>query len=310
MSGPDVGSVPEIFLEPGRVWGAVPGVPEGTTFSSRREAYDRGVHLALQAGIVGVARTCAASIVLSGGYEDVDGGEWILYTGHGGRKNRKQVDHQTFNDPGNAALVASRVHQTPVRVVRGSEAEFGPDKDYRYDGLFLVKDSYYEVGGDGFKMCRFLMVKYGSRVDINYPDMVIELSPVEKHSMKPAGKSKPARRKAVTRPIVRSPEVSDFVKQVHDDTCQMCGIRLVVKGQGFSQGAHIRALGGIQAGPDVPENVLCLCPNCHSLFDLGAILVQPDHSLQYNGMSVGKLRMDGRHFVDDKYLTFHREIHS
>ncbi|MEV6876266.1 YDG/SRA domain-containing protein [Amycolatopsis sp. NPDC051128] len=310
MSSAGVGRVPEVFVEPGRVWGAVPGIREGTAFASRREAYDRGVHLALQAGIVGVALTGAASIVLSGGYEDVDGDDWILYTGHGGRKNRKQVDHQTFNATGNAALVASRVNETPVRVIRGAEAKFGPDEGYRYDGLFLVKDSYYEVGGEGYKMCRFLMIKYGSEVDVSYPDVAIELSPVEKHPVKPAGKKKPARRSAVTKPIVRSLEVSDFVKQVHNHTCQICNVRLVVKDQGYSQGAHIQALGGVQAGPDVPENVLCLCPNCHSLFDMGAILVQPDHALVYNGKNIGKLRLDDRHYVDDKYLTFHREIHS
>jgi predicted restriction endonuclease len=277
---------------------------------SRREAYDRGVHLALQAGIVGVADTGAGSIVLSGGYEDIDGDEWILYTGHGGRENRKQIRDQTFSDPGNAALVTSRVNETPVRVVRGAEAKFGPDEGYRYDGLFLVKDSFYEVGDHGYKMCRFLMVKYGSRVDVSYPDIAIELSPVETHPVKPTGRAKPGRRSAVTTPIVRSLEVADFVKQVHNHTCQICGIRLAVKDQGYSQGAHIQALGGVQAGPDIPENVLCLCPNCHSLFDMGAILVQGDHSLMYNGTEVGKLRLDDRHVVDDQYLKFHREIHS
>jgi putative restriction endonuclease len=310
MTSP-AGDVPEVFVEPGRVWGAVPGIPEGTPFASRREAYDRGVHLALQAGIVGVAATGAASIVLSGGYEDVDGDEWILYTGHGGRENRKQVRNQTFDDPGNAALRASRVNENPVRVVRGSEAEFGPVEGYRYDGLFLVKDSYYEVGDHGHKMCRFLMVKRGSRVDASYPDIAIELSPVEAHPVKPTGQAKPGRRSAVTRPIVRSPEVADFVKNVHNHTCQMCGIRLAFKDQGYSQAAHIQALGGTQAGPDTTENVLCLCPNCHTLFDLGAILVQANNSLTYNGKDLGRsLRLDKRHLVDDKYLTFHREIHS
>jgi putative restriction endonuclease len=63
-------------------------------------------------------------------------------------------------------------------------------------------------------------------------------------------------------------------------------------------------------GPDISENMLCLCPNCHALFDMGAILVQSDHSLTYNGENIGKLRLDHRHYVDDKYLNFHREIHS
>ncbi len=310
MSSAGAGSVPDVFVEPGRVWGAVRGVPEKTTFESRREAYDRGVHQALQSGIVGVAATGAASIVLSGGYEDVDGGNWILYTGHGGRENGKQVKNQSFDSPGNAALVASRANETPVRVIRGAGAALGPDVGYRYDGLFLVKDHCYEFGSHGHKMCRFLLTKYGSSVDVSYPDLAFEISPVAIHPVKPTGRAKPARRSAVTKPIVRSPEVAQFVKGVHKDTCQMCDVRLVVKGRGFSQGAHIRALGGVQSGPDITENVLCLCPNCHTLFDMGAILVEADRSLTYNGEKIGNLRLDNRHEVGDEFLEYHRTAHS
>jgi SAD/SRA domain len=47
--------------------GEIAGVAPGSTFTSRRELYDAGVHRALQAGIVGAASTGAESVVLSGG---------------------------------------------------------------------------------------------------------------------------------------------------------------------------------------------------------------------------------------------------
>lgn len=40
----------------------------------------------------------------------------------------------------------------------------------------------------------------------------------------------------------------------------------------YAEAAHIRALGSPHNGPDVIENVLCLCPNHHVLFDNGAQL--------------------------------------
>jgi putative restriction endonuclease len=52
------------------LFGDVPGVPAGNSFTSRREAADAGVHRPLQAGISGGSQTGAESIVVPGGYED------------------------------------------------------------------------------------------------------------------------------------------------------------------------------------------------------------------------------------------------
>lgn len=69
-----------------RVFGHIPGYPEGSRFGSRAELSGAGVHRPTMAGIAGSEREGADSIVLSGGYEDdEDLGEEIVYTGHGGR---------------------------------------------------------------------------------------------------------------------------------------------------------------------------------------------------------------------------------
>jgi putative restriction endonuclease len=47
-------------------------------------------------------------------------------------------------------------------------------------------------------------------------------------------------------------------------------------GRSLWEAAHIRALGFPHNGPAVLENLLCLCPNDHVLFDAGAIYI--DHS--------------------------------
>ena len=68
--------------------------------------------------------------------------------------------------------------------------------------------------------------------------------------------------------------------------------------------AHIRPLGRPHSGPDVPENVLCLCPNCHVLFHQGAITVNDDFSLQG---AAGKLRLHPQHLVDVVHVRYHRK---
>ena len=85
---------------PGPVFGHIPGYPVGSRFESRAELSESGVHRHRQAGISGSASEGADSIVLSGGYEDdLDNGDEIVYTGHGGRdqETNKQIADQNFS---------------------------------------------------------------------------------------------------------------------------------------------------------------------------------------------------------------------
>lgn len=282
--------------------GEVPGIPEGTTFESRDEASKRGVHRARMAGIVGTELTGAESIVVSGGYEDdVDKGSWILYTGHGGQdKTKKQVKDQTFESSGNAALRTSNKTGAPVRVVRKMKPP-RPGAKYRYDGLFRVAKVRHERGSRGHLVCRFELVKE-ELVKVEAPkDEDFVGSPL------PTGNLTPSRVKATVQRLVRSTRLANKVKLLHDHTCQVCGERLTAGVRGYSEVAHIQALS--LEGPDVPDNVLCLCANCHVLFDLGALLIADDFTITLNGNPHGKLRLSSVHSVDPKYLKKHRDAY-
>jgi putative restriction endonuclease len=126
-----------------RLFGDIPGVTDGSVFASRGELVAAGVHRANQAGIVGTGAVGAESIVVSGGYEDDQEIEVIIYTGHGGNdpSTRKQVADQSLDSPGNAALVTSSLTGAPVRVVRGrnAKAKYAPVSGFRYDGLYRVE---------------------------------------------------------------------------------------------------------------------------------------------------------------------------
>jgi len=78
-----------------------------------------------------------------------------------------------------------------------------------------------------------------------------------------------------------------------------------------AESAHIRGLGRPHNGPDVPENLLCLCPNHHVLFDTGALVVDPDGIVRdtMTGEEVGKLRLDLRHKIDWAYVDYHHTTH-
>ncbi|MVN85853.1 HNH endonuclease [Deinococcus sp. HMF7620] len=252
--------------------GEVPGVPVGTCFEGRRALSEAGVHRPLQAGIAGTALGGAVSVVLSGGYEDdQDSGERILYTGEGGRdpRTRAQTAHQLLTQ-GNLALARSHLLGQPVRVIRRVSGS-----TYRYDGLFLVASVWHEVGRSGYLIWRFLL---------------------EAQVPQPAGRQ-------VTTRLSRKSIHAAQVKAWHDHTCQLCSLRLTTPAGPYAEAAHIRPLGQPHHGPDTPENLLCLCPNCHVQFDLGGVGVEDDLSLLGRP---GLLRRVRAHRVDPAGLAYHR----
>ena len=72
-----------------RIFGDIPGIPEGSEFENRLFLSKYGVHRPIRAGVSGTATEGADSLVVAGGYEDdEDHGDVIIYAGNGGRNNR------------------------------------------------------------------------------------------------------------------------------------------------------------------------------------------------------------------------------
>ncbi|BBH65219.1 hypothetical protein ACTI_19040 [Actinoplanes sp. OR16] len=280
-------------------FGEVPGFPVGATFKDRAELMRHGVHRNGQAGIVGTGERGAESVVVSGGYEDdEDDGDVIVYTGHGGRDQAtgRQVADQSFSASGNAALVTSHVDQVPVRVIRRA------DSGYRYDGLFHVESYWSERGRSGFMICRYRLVKSGNEfgADVRITDLV-DL---------PRGNAAPGRKVTAVARLQRLQALSRAVKDLHEHRCQVCDIRLVIAGRGYAQGAHIRPVGRPHEGTDTADNLLCLCPNCHVLFDNGEIVVNDDFGIRSSYPHRGALRTAPGHKINIENLAYHRGLFS
>jgi len=272
-------------------FGHVSGVKPGDTFPNRKALAAAGVHPPLQAGISGNAAEGADSIVVSGGYEDdEDLGDVIVYTGQGGQDpvTRKQVNDQELTR-GNLALARSRSLGRPVRVTRGANhaSPYSPRTGFRYDGLFRVEDAWTESGKSGYLVWRFRLMK------------LEELSDASHGSRKPAG-----RMNASVSRIIRDTEVSQRVKQIHDYRCQICGQRIETPDGPYAEGAHIRPLGRPHDGPDSLDNILCLCPNHHVMFDHGAFTIADDLTLV--GID-GSLRVHKLHRISADSIRYHRE---
>ena len=278
----------------GRVFGHVEGVENGQVYSNRILLAASGVHRPTQAGISGSQTEGADSIVLSGGYEDdEDWGSIIVYTGHGGRdpNTMLQVADQTLTRQ-NAALARNHVTGLPVRIIRGPDpnSPYAPADGYRYDGLFRVVDSWMDNGRSGFKICRFRLEATKASV--------------EETDRRPVNRA-PERTQVTIQRIIRDTALSRSVKEIHNFRCQICGVVLAGSAGPYAEAAHIRPLGEPHRGPDVIENILCLCPNHHVLFDLGAISVDDNHRII--GMDATSLRTVAQHPIGIEHVRYHRE---
>jgi len=275
--------------------GELGDVEVGQIFSNRKECRLAGIHRADIAGIAGYGGgQPVESIVVAGGYEDdEDYGELIIYTGEGGNdpNTGKQIADQKLTK-GNLGLSRNVTSGTPVRVVRS----IGPNHKgppYRYDGLFSVTEQAQQIGASGFYVYRFRL------------EQMAEFAVLTEAQL-PLGTTEPKRQSTTTQRVVRQTAVSNSVKVIHDFVCQICATRITLPTGRYAEAAHIRPLGRPHDGPDVVDNVLCLCPNCHVLFDRGAIGVSEDYSLIN---TEGSLRQRRRHSVSRQQLAYHRSQH-
>lgn len=289
--------------------GPVPGVLVGSLFSKRKDLFDAGVHRQLQAGICGTAKEGAESIVVSGGYaDDADYGDWMIYTGQGGRdpESGVQIRDQEVT-LGNAALVTSYVFDLPVRVIRGSSGDpnYSPRTGYRYDGLFEVEHFWDDIGKAGFRVWRYQLRRISENdalPDVNFPSIPIAHEPTQ-----PEGNQAPDRRTTVTQRVVRSTRVAEWVKAVHNYKCQICKELLETPRGPYAEAAHIQPIGKPHSGPDTVDNILCLCANHHVLFDAGALWVTDDLMvIDHQGNNLGPLRTQENHQINRDHLLYHR----
>lgn len=279
------------------VFGPIPGITVGTVFGSYAEMNEAGLHRSSMGGISGRGAVGADSIVLSGGYEDdIDEGDVIVYTGSGGRDSSgRHVADQTLTRF-NLALTVNEREGYPIRLIRGRDPRnrFAPPSGYRYDGLFRVTSHWHEQGKSGFMVWRYRLEQIS--------DPTTEGSTPTPGD--PLGNSTPKRVSTTVQRIIRDTKVSKAVKAAYDHTCQVCGTRLDSGAGPYAEAAHIRPLGQPHNGPDVPSNVICLCPNHHVLFDLGAFSVADDYSLIG---AEGRLTVRSDHGIDLGHLRYHRE---
>jgi putative restriction endonuclease len=228
-------------------------------------------------------------------------GDVIIYTGQGGRdpNTGKQIEHQELTR-GNLALAYSELEGLPLRVIRGAGHSapdpFKLDEGYRYDGLFRVESHWQEEGQEKFNVWRFRLVSLH-----DYEPVTVNVEP---DNAGPSSGTTTQRVETTVQRIIRDTALAKKIKKQYDHRCQVCGIQILTAAGPYAEAAHIKALGKPHDGPDTENNILCLCPNHHVMFDKGVFSIADDLTLL--GLP-GVLRVREAHMIDRSHLAYHRE---
>lgn len=97
--------------------------------------------------------------------------------------------------------------------------------------------------------------------------------------------------------INRNKNLVQGLKNLYDNTCQLCATRLKIADNLFySEVHHIKSLGMPHNGPDTVNNMIVVCPNCHVLLDFKAIEIDKT-----------KLKMLEPHKVEETFIDYHNK---
>ncbi|MBG6182008.1 putative restriction endonuclease [Arthrobacter sp. CAN_A1] len=204
-------------------------------------------------------------------------------------------------------MALSEARGLPVRVIRGAGGDpaHSPASGYRYDGLFSVERHWSEPSNDGPLIFRYELrqLEPGGAWEV-----ATEGQPTGGGDVPPQGNPTPGRQASVVQRIVRNSAVTQYVKQLYDYTCQFCAVRLTVGAGAYAEGAHVRPVGGKHGGADGTDNVLCLCPNDHVLFDKGAVFVDEELNLRETTSGQVRALLNLRHAIEPANFAYHREF--
>jgi HNH endonuclease len=111
----------------------------------------------------------------------------------------------------------------------------------------------------------------------------------------PTGNEMPGRAEQRTYRVLRDTKLARQLKLLHRDRCQVCGETLrISESSTYSEAHHIIPLGNEHNGPDVPGNIIVLCPNHHALCDMGGMPLNRSDLLTVDG-----------HVISDRSLEYH-----
>lgn len=148
-----------------------------------------------------------------------------------------------------------------------------------------------------------LFEPYSVEQDLNFEDLeAFELNSTQNHSES----------KIQIQRLVRNSTISEKLKKHYEFRCQICSYRVPKSDGSFlAEAHHIQPYNRLHKGDDTTQNLIILCPNCHTQFDDLYFAIEPEtlliHSIIENDdYHLSELTL--KHTLGNKYLNYNWEL--
>ncbi|MBQ4810595.1 HNH endonuclease [Pseudoalteromonas luteoviolacea] len=169
--------------------------------------------------------------------------------------------------------IRSNLPNTWKAVIRRRIQDMSSDSD----GFKNGQDLFYSVNGLGSGV-------WGLRAKLAFTPSAVDL---------PEGIKEPERKHTSTYRVLRDTNLARKLKLLHNNSCQICGLKIKLpNGKLYSEAHHIIPLGSPHNGADIPSNIIVLCPNHHVMCDYGAIELCNKEIAQVSSHSISQKSID------------------
>jgi predicted restriction endonuclease len=154
----------------------------------------------------------------------------------------------------------------------------------------------------------FLSFQGGGQYVLNLSNQELEAEPAP---LRARGVELPITKQVVRNLRLRSTILGAEIKRRYSYTCQVCNTSVPLRdNRRYAEAHHLWPLGSPHFGPDIPNNIIVLCPNHHVMFDRGAATIVPDtlsirHVLKGVFSKETRLHLEAWHPLGQKYLLYH-----
>lgn len=248
-----------------------------------------------------------------GYFESMSPGDWLLFYHDsdfigGGQVGRTVEDPSVgvwlWNNPSSRYIFTVTAYRHWGPAIGRIWDALGYDGQPRVQGFMRVNpDQVAALRSDGTSLEHLL---YGP-VDASADDAD---APTDLSQQQLTDDAFPSRQTTLRDQLLRDQTTVNALKQQYEHTCQVCGHQLYqAPNTGYSEVHHLKPICAPHNGPDVPENMLVLCPNHHADFDNGMIAIQPgDYTIVHNydeTLAESTLHLNRSHTIAETFLKYH-----
>ena len=196
-----------------------------------------------------------------------------------------------------------------IEITRTNPVEFRLPSSASETSKYYYGFTNFREINEPIPLTKFIRHPSGKQLRNDFQGNAAVIDPLDQDDIFACDIDETEEKEVVIRKVLRDSVIVKDLKNIYNDSCQICNKQINLRDSMYSEAHHLQPLGKKRHnGPDIKENLIILCPNHHAEFDFAAIALNPitliiEHC-NPNDEFIGK-EMILKHFIDNRYLEYH-----